>query len=165
MRITYLVRFWAVAVVALAANCAWAGEVSLFTPLGNNTYSFTVKAQSKFTRNTEKLKDQAMDVAEKFCAKEGKQLKVISVAEDKSVLLVGPFAQITMTFKALDPQGPEVASPTPALAMPPPSVSKASPEIEMLYADMLRLEDLHKRGLLNDAEFERERQKVLARSK
>ncbi len=153
------------AVVALAANCAWAGVVSPFTPLGNNTYSFTVKANNKFTRNTEKLKNQAMDLAEKFCAKEGKQLKVVSVAEDKSFYLVGAFAQVTMTFKALDPQDPQLASSTSASEMPPPAVSKASPETEMLYADMLRLEDLRKRGLLNDAEFEKEKQKVLARSK
>ncbi len=164
MSISNLVRFWSVAAAMVAANCAWAGNASPIAPLGDNTYTLTVKAGNKFTRNTEKLKDQALDLAEKFCAKEGKQLKVVSVAEDKSFYLVGSFAQIKMTFKALDPRDPQLASSTPAPEIPLP-ISKASPETETLYADMLRLEDLRKRGLLNDAEFEKEKQKVLARSK
>ena len=167
-----MVRFWAMAVVALAANCAWAGVASPITPLGNNTYNLTVHAKHMFTRNTGKLKEEAMDVATKFCAKEGKQLKVVSVTEDKSLLLYGRYTEFTMTFKALDPHDPEPVAPaqvqaTPPQAMPPAAITPtaASPETEMLYADMLRLEDLRKRGLLNDAEFEREKQKVLARSK
>ena len=142
----------------VAASSAWAGNASPVTSLGGNTYSVTVKASSKFTRDTDKLKDEAMAAATDFCTKAGKQLKVVSVAEDKSLYFVGPFAQVALTFKALGADDPELA---PAA---PPGVAAPLTTAE-LYADLLKLDDLHKKGILTDAEFETEKKKVLARSK
>jgi len=146
----------------ITAVCAWASDASPIVNLGDNTYRITVKATHKFTRNTEKLKDQAMAAATQFCAKEGRQLKVVSVTADKSNYLVGAFAQTTLTFKALAADDPELVS--TAVVPAKPAVA-ASPATEQLYADLLRLDDLRKKGILNDAEFEAEKQKVLARSK
>jgi len=41
----------------------------------------------------------------------------------------------------------------------------ASPATEQLYSDLIRLDELHKKGILTDAEFETEKKKILSRSK
>ena len=158
----YFGRFWFLLLI-VAANAAWAGDASPIESTGNNVYSVTVKANSKFTRDTQKLKDQAMEVATQFCAKDRKQLKVVSVTEDKSQYLVGPFAKTTITFKALAPGDPELVPPATDASVKP--TVAASPATEQLYADLLRLNELRKTGILTDAEFESEKKKVLDRSK
>ena len=155
-----LLRF---TIMAAVANCAWAVEISPITPGGKDTYSITVKAGNKFSRDTDKLKGQAMEAATKFCAKDGKQLKVLSVTEDKSMYLVGPYAQVTLTFKALSPGDLELAPPQGEVVAKP--AVPASPATEQLYADIMRLGELRKQGFLTDAEFEVEKKKILDRSK
>ncbi len=162
MRTTRFVRCLLVLAALVAATGVWAADASPIVSLGDNTYHITVKAHHKFTRNTEKLKDQAMAAATQFCAKEGRQLKVVSVTADKSNYLVGDFAQTTLTFKALAPADPELV---PAAMVPEKPAAAASPATEQLYADLIRLDELRKKGILNEAEFEAEKQKVLARSK
>jgi hypothetical protein len=158
----FLGRFFLMFAVVLAANSAWAGTASPVASLGGNTYSITVKANNKFTRNTDKLKDEAVAAATEFCTKAGKQLKVVSVAEDKSLLLVGPYAQVALTFKALGPDDPELAAPADAPVKPAVTAPLTTDE---LYASLMKLDDLRKKGLLTDAEFDAEKKKLLARSK
>ena len=146
----------------VAANSAWAGDASPIESIGNNVYSLTIKAHNKFTRDTQKLKDQAMEMATQFCTKDGKQLKVVSVTEDKSQYLVGPYAQATLTFKALAPGDPELVPAGEALMKP---AVPASPATEQLYADLLRLDELRKKGILTDAEFDVEKKRILDRTK
>ena len=158
---SFLFRF---TIMAAVANCARAVEISAVTPGEKDTYSITAKAGSKFSLDTDKLKGQAMEAAAKFCAKEGKQLKVLSVTEDKSIYLVGPFARVTLVFKALNPGELELAPPPGEVVATKPAVP-ASPATEQLYADITDLNELRKQGLLSDAEFEVEKKKVLDRSK
>lgn len=151
-------------IVAAAVNCAWAAsDVSPIKPLGNGTYSITVSSRNLFSRDTEALKARALQEATQFCAKDGKKPKIISVSADKSLFLVGDFTQATLTFKALDVGDPELASQQTTLAGP--LAVPASPATEQLYSDLIRLDDLHKKGILTDAEFEAEKKKILSRSK
>ena len=147
-------------VAMVAANCAWAGDTPPVVPVGDNTYSITVKATHKFTRNTEKLKDQAMEAARQFCATEGKQLKVVSVKEDKSMYLVGGYAQATLTFKALSQGDPELAGPAVAAVQPKPPLPMNA---DLLTSELTKLDDLRKKGLLTDEEFAAAKKKLLER--
>lgn len=142
----------------LAVTSAWAANILPVTPAADGTYSITAKATHKFTRNTEKLTEQAMKAAEKFCAKDGKTLKVLSVKEDKKQYLVGDFAQITLTFKALAAGDAELAPATAAA----PAIAKPMTTDE-LGAELTKLDDLRKKGLLTDGEFETLKQKLLSR--
>ena len=142
----------------LAANCVRADDAPRIVPLGGNDYSITVKATHKFTRNTQKLKDQAMEAATQFCAREGKQLKVVSVKEDKSFYLVGGFAQVTLTFKALSPGDPELVVETENHPKPPPAMTA-----DLLTTELTKLDDLRKKGLLTDEEFTAAKKKLLDR--
>lgn len=139
------------------AKLAWAANILPIMPANDGTYHVTVKAQHKFTRNTDKLKDEAMAAATEFCAKEGKQLKIVSVTEDKSQYLVGRFAEVTLTFKALAPGDPELAPATTVAPAPRPMTT------DELQTELTKLDELRKKGLLTDAEFDALKQKVLSR--
>ena len=142
----------------LVANFAWAGDPPQVVPLGGNDYTITVKATHKFTRNTQKLKDQAIEAATQFCAKEGKALKVVTVKEDKSFYMVGDFAQVTLTFKALSPGDPELAPVTADHPRPPPAINA-----DILTSELTKLDDLRKKGILTDEEFTAAKKRLLDR--
>lgn len=166
----YPVRLLLALFLALSVLTARAETISQVTSLGSDTYAVTATATHKFTRNTDKLKAAGIEAATQFCAKEGKQFQLVSAEENKSMYLVGAMAATTITFKALPPGAPAaVASATAASApatsaavsAPPP----ASPEVDQFSADMLKLDDLHKRGILTDEEFASAKKKVLDRLK
>ncbi|HTL66164.1 MAG TPA: SHOCT domain-containing protein [Lacunisphaera sp.] len=161
-----LVRIGMMIGALLAGLQARASEISPVTSLGDNTYTLTVKASTKFTRNTTKLKNLGIEAAKDFCAKEGKQFKLVSADEDKQMYLVGPMAKVVLTFKALNAGDPELAGASTAAA--PPMVAAAPPPPPRITTDELRdeltkLDDLRKKGLLTDAEFDALKQKLLSR--
>lgn len=145
----------------LSAHLVWAADVLPVVPAGDGTYKITAKATHKFTRNTRKLEEAAMAAATEFCAKEGKQLKVVSVDGHKSQYLVGGFAQVTLTFKALDAGDAGLA---PAAAAPAPDVAPPTPmNVDQLQSELTKLDEMRTKGLLTDAEFETLKQKLLSR--
>lgn len=152
-----------VLVLALASVGRAADNPPQIATLGDNTYSVTVSASHKFTRDTGKLLTKATAAASEFCAKQGKQLKIVSVNEKKSMFLVGNMPAATVTFKALDLTDPELSRPAPFAAE---EGKAATPDTnEVLYANLLRLDDLHKKGILNDEEFAAAKKKELERSR
>ncbi len=154
---SHLRRLFHLAMLAIA-NVTWAANVLPVTPAEDGSYAVTAKATHKFTRNTDKLKEQAMKAAADFCAKDGKSLKVISWKEDKNQYLVGDFAQVTLAFKALASGDAEL---TPVqTAAPVPAKPMTTDE---LGAELTKLDDLRKKGLLTDAEFDALKQKLLNR--
>lgn len=142
--------------------------------LADGSYAVTREARNAFERDTDKLTEAATAAAVAFCAEKGKQLKLVSVTIDKPWITTG-YVKATVVFKALDAGDPQLADTTPvpvinarkktvtaaaAVAAPAP----ASP-VNDLYSDLLKLDDLHKRGILTDEEFQEEKKKVLSRSK
>ena len=126
--------------------------------LGNNTYSITVSAKNKFTRNTQKLKTQAMETATQFCAQAGKQFKLVSVDESKSMYLVGDMASTKITFKALEARSPELAATTTESPALQPATVRATPT-DSLYSELIKLDELRKKGILTDDEFAAEKRR------
>ena len=132
--------------------------------LGGNTYAITCEAKTAFNRNIEKLKTEARAAAAKYCADQGKQLKVISFVEEKPGYTLGYF-KAKIIFKALEagdadltaPETPVVtaASATTVSGAPLPAVSGD------FYSEMLKLDDLRKRGILTEKEFEQQKKKLL----
>ena len=144
--------------------------------MGNNTYSITRVARHALDRDIDALKAQAMEDATKFCAARGKQLKVVSVKEEKPWISLGYF-KATIVFKALNAGDPELTaqptymapSPQPVYMAPsPPPAPAAAPEKLVttgdLYNALMQLDDLRKKGILTDEEFQSEKQKILKRS-
>jgi hypothetical protein len=70
--------------------------------------------------------------------------------------LMGDFARVTLTFKALDAAAMEPA----ATAVPPAPKHLTTDELE---AELTKLDAMRKKGLLSDAEFDALKQKLLSR--
>ena len=153
LRLILLVAF------VLSAGSAWAQSEPKFESLGDDTYTVGVHATHKFTRNTKKLEALATKAAEEFCAKDGKVMKLVSTDDKRGMYGVGGFAYATVTFKALDPADAGLAKPDA------PHANAAQPAPSSLYTELLNLDDLRKRGILTQEEFDSEKKKVLARSK
>jgi hypothetical protein len=153
--------------------------------VGDGTYSVTRAAKTGFTLHTEKLKAQAMDEATRFCADQGKQLKVVNVTEVRPPFFLRDIAKVTVVFKALDAGDPELKSPstptivtegaTPYTTITQPApvavVERPAPVVERpvttdeLYGELTKLDELRKKGILTDDEFQAEKKKILNRSK
>ena len=127
-------------------------------PLGNNTFSITRQASSGFARDTEQLKSDVREEATNYCAAQGKQLKIESLTAKKPMFAMG-YASAKIVFKALDANAPELVAPTPGS-----TISEKLTPTGNLYNDLLKLDELRKRGILTEEEFQSEKKKALSRS-
>jgi len=145
---------------------ALAGTTLHTTELGDNTYQIVCKATSAFTRDVEAMKAEAQAAAEQYCTVHGKQIKVISLTAQKPFFSTG-YASATITFKAYNAGDPALTAPVaapgtvaaPAAPPPPPPMTTTD-----LYNDLLKLDDLRKRGILTEEEFQAEKKKLLSHS-
>ncbi|HWA86112.1 MAG TPA: SHOCT domain-containing protein [Opitutus sp.] len=170
MKTSRLLPLGIVAGLLLVAN-AMPASVARFETLGDNTYTCTREASTSFDRNVDQLTAEAKEDAAKFCATKGKQPKVISIAVHKAWPTLG-FSRATVTFKALEAGDSELADNTPVPVVTegrkPRKAVEAGPveaPVDELYNGLLKLDELRKRGLLTDEEFQSEKKKLLNRSK
>ncbi len=149
--------------------------------MGDNTFSITRQAHNGFDHDMERLRAEAQEDAQLYCAAHGKQLKIVTFSEDKPYYTLG-YATAKIVFKALDANDPELtAAPAPAGGTMPASTASYTQSGGQntqtytptyttnggfdLYTELNKLDDLRKRGLLTDKEFEKEKKKLLKRSK
>jgi Short C-terminal domain len=156
---------FSVAVLALASS-AFASAPLAPVSLGDNTWSITREAGSAFNRDVDKLKAEATDAATKFCADQGKQMKLISLTGKLPMFSLG-YANAKIVFKALNPGDPELAAPAtvqgaPAQVVYAPVEKRLT--TDELYDELVKLDDLRKKGILTDDEFQAEKKKLLSRS-
>lgn len=157
-------------ILGLSALTSQAKEQDGIVSLGHDTYAATRTASTGWTRNTDKLKAQALEDAAAYCAKLNKELKVLETKTDHpSVPLMG-MAYAKVVFKALDANDPELHTPVVATssngemqvaAVAPPQKS----ETAQFYEDLMLLDDLRTRGLLTEEEFQARKKKLLDGSK
>jgi hypothetical protein len=152
------------------ANTASA-SVAKFEALGDETYACTREASTSFDRNVDQLAAEAKEDAVKFCVSKGKEAKIISIVVHKAWPTLG-FSKATVKFAALQPGDPELADKTPVAIVtegrkPKKSVEAGAIEapVDELYNGLMKLDELRKRGLLTDEEFQAEKKKLLNRSK
>jgi hypothetical protein len=140
-------------------SSAFAGSTKVLS-MGDNTYSVTREAPHTFNRDTDALKAAAMQEAEKFCQEQGKQLKVVNWSIYRPRFISG-YASAKLVFKTLNPGDSELTS-EPA---PLPSSGAIAAGSNDLYSELLKLDDLRKKGILSDKEFESEKKKALKRAR
>jgi len=174
MRSLPLIRLLLSSALFLALSLgAWA-SVSKRETLGDNTYAITRIATSGFDRDVAKFRQEAEQDAAAFCASQDKVLKIVSVSTDRPHF-GGGFASARIVFKALSPGEAALAAAEPAVApaapgaVPAPAVAAPASTLPTyagdLYTEILKLDDLRKRGLLSDKEFEQQKKKLLKKSK
>jgi hypothetical protein len=166
----FLTSFTFLTLVGCASN---SGVVAM----GNNTFMVTRQAATGFS-GSGTLKAEALQEAAKFCESQGKQLKVLAITEAKPPYILANFPKAEIVFKALDASDPELKNQTPIdpsgiqLKVGERPVARTTIEINEkhltgsdLYAELAKVDELRKKGILTDAEFEAEKKKILSRSK
>lgn len=145
------------------------GDVDIGRPVdqGDGTLAITVEAKTAFNRDVDAMKVAARVAAAGYCDAQHRQLQVVSLDGKKPWFSTG-FTSATIIFKALDPNSPQLAplpqaspaayGPPPAY-VPPPTIVQSTDD---LYAALTKLDDLRKKGILTDEEFQAEKKKILS---
>jgi hypothetical protein len=151
-------------ICAAFMGCATESRV---VSMGNGNYAITRKATTGFSRDTDGLTAQAKEDALKFCQARGKQLKVVDVVTDKPLFSTG-YASAQVVFRAVDAGDPGLTSePASAAVSETPASAEASdkPAAGSLFTELTKLDELRKKGILSEEEFQAEKKKILSRSK
>ena len=151
------------------SGCANPGIVQL----SPDTYMLARADRGGIFGNTAKLKASVIQDANEFAASMGKV--AIPLGTNETPLYPGHFATFEYQFRVVDKDDPE-AKRTHLVPQPDVVIEKNekidadiktekiksdSPDI---YTDLTKLDDLRKRGIITDAEFEVEKAKILNRS-
>ena len=160
--------FVALLTVALA-GCANPGIVQL----SPDTYLLAREAHGGIFASAAGLKAGVIQDANKFAASQGKVAVPISAKEKPMGNGPAQWASFEYQFRVVDKNDPADRR-TQLVHNPNITIQKmdqdapapvATPEDRKsdLYADLLKLEDLRKRGLLTESEFEAQKKKLLER--
>ncbi len=161
-----LPRLFAVLFVFAASVTAWASRTKM-EPMGNSTFAITRTATTGFDRDVAALKQEAEKDAGKYCTDQGKVMKIVTFTSERPHF-GGGYASAKIVFRALDANDPALQEP----AQPAPgAVQDAAAPAGVLptyagdfYSELLKLDDLRKRGLLTDKEFEAQKKKLIKKS-
>lgn len=160
------------AVVMLLTACAAVGAGEKFADViqvAPDTYSISRIDHGGIFGNAGKMKTKVMKEAQEFAESKGKVAVVRHIQE--TPLVVGrSFAEIEYTFWVLDKA--DVDAHREDLHKDPDQVSDQNIKVEIkqdqpaqkkdLYEQLIKLDDLRKRGIITDAEFEQQKQKLLS---
>ena len=152
--------FGRIILIFIAVVSAAFAATTKVVPMGDNTFSVTREAPHTFNRDTDVLKESAMQEAEQFCQAQGKQLKVVTWSVYRPRFISG-YASAKLVFKALNPGEAEPATASASL----PSNAVIAAGSDDLYSELLKLDDLRKKGILSEKEFEAEKKKALKRER
>jgi hypothetical protein len=153
------------AALSLLACTALAAAVPAVVSLGSNTFSITRQANNGFDRDTDRMKEEALHDAEAYCASLGKQMKLISATAEKPKLIFTGYTKAKVVFKALDANDPELHAPLNAgNGSNGGEGAVARSGTDSLYNDLMKLDDLRKKGILTEEEFQAQKKKVLERN-
>jgi len=137
-------------------------------PIGRDTFVVSRQASTGFS-GLGTLKTEAFEEASEYCEELGKSLQVVSASESKPPYVLGNFPKAEVQFMCLDAQDAELSRPK--------SIKEADSTIEVkkdirikdesakpnsIYSRLVELDDLRKRGILTDAEFDVQKQKLLS---
>ena len=161
------VRLLVLAVSLVVANSAMASKAPEVTQTGDKTYTIEKQAKTGFNRDVDEMKDSVLKQATAFCTEKRKQIRVLSLTGSKPKLMFTGYTKATIVFQALDADDPELHMPVPAVAADgtPVAAPVAATPTDELYNELTKLDDLRKRGILTDDEFQAQKKKVLDRSK
>lgn len=151
-------RFHALALAAALATAAFGSEVVQLSP---DTYLITGNSHAGIFANPSKLKMSVIREANTFAQSQGKIAIPLSL---KEIPAGGPghWPTVEYQFRVVDKGDPEAKR---TALVPGAARSADAPPAPDLYAELTKLEDLRKRGILTDAEFAAQKAKLLNASK
>ena len=154
-----------IAGVIFLAGCASNSGV---LPIGQDTFMVSRQAATGFS-GSGTLKAEAFQEASQYCAKLGKSLQVISTHEASPPYILGNFPKAEIQFMCLDAKDAELNR--PKLRKEADTVIEIKKDIRTkdesvkpndVYAELIKLDDLRKKGIISEAEFEAQKKKLLS---
>ncbi len=153
--------------VALLAGCSNPGIVQV----SPDTYLLAREAHGGIFASSTALKAGVIQDANAFAESQGKVAIPISAKEKPMGNGPAQWASFEYQFRVVEKDDPAVRR-TQLVHNPNVVIQKADPDdvsprqvdksgTKDLYSELLKLEDLKKRGLLNDAEFDTQKKKLL----
>jgi hypothetical protein len=151
------------AVVFLAGCASNSGVITI----GQDTFMVSRQAATGFS-GSGTLKAEALQEASQYCTKLGKSLQVVSTNEASPPYILGNFPKAEIQFMCLDAKDAELNR--PKLRKEADSVIEIKKEIHTkdesikpndVYAELIKLDDLRKKGIITDAEFDVQKKNLL----
>lgn len=155
--------------IALAAillvGCASNSGV---TSIGKDTFLVSRQAATGFS-GSGTLKAEAFQEATQYCERLGKSLQVVNTHEAAPPYIFGNFPKAEIQFMCLDSRDVELGR--PKLRKEADSVIQIKSDVRGrndpakatdLYAELVKLDDLRKRGIITDTEFESQKKRILS---
>lgn len=156
------------AVVIVLAGCANPGVVQV----SPDTYMLSREDHAGIFGSASALKAGVISDANAFAAGQGKVAIPIS-AHETPIGVMAKWAKFEYQFRVVDKNDPEVrrTSLVPRADVVIEKTEKISADIRTkdesakskdVYAELIKLDDLRKRGILTEAEFEAQKKKLLS---
>jgi hypothetical protein len=151
--------------ILAVGGCATAPAV----PMGNDTYMISQTSAGGVFRSMSSLKTSVIERANAFAASKGKVS--IPLASKESPAYPGHMPNFEYQFRLVDKNDPRAEGgallprPDMVVEMHQPASGaqgNAPPKTADVYTELLKLDDLRKRGIISDSEFETQKQKILS---
>jgi hypothetical protein len=152
--------------------CAVSGCVSNpgIVEMSPGTYLLSRQDKAGIFGNASAMHAAVIEEANKFAASKGKV--AIPITTNETPMWPGHFATFDYQFRLVDPNSPEAVS-TPMIQRPDVVVqqtekktvdvhSTTAPTLPDVYTELLKLDDLRKKGIITEDEFQAQKAKLLA---
>ena len=148
-------------------GCANPGIVKL----SDDTYMLSRTDKGGVFGNASAMKADVIREANEFAERQGKVAVPVTLTE--SPMYIGHFASVDYQFRVVDKFDPAARGGTlvPRANVVIEKTEKTSVDVKTkdqtehrksVYDELIKLDDLHKRGILSDAEFEAQKKKLLS---
>lgn len=128
--------------------------------LSPDTYRLAKDDHAGIFGNRHSLGADVIKEANAFAEKQGKLAIPVSV-EDKPVGVLGNWASFSYTFRLVDKDDPAAKEIRPFTSYSDVITRDGTAKNPDLYTELTKLDELRKKGLITDAEFEAQKQKLL----
>jgi hypothetical protein len=137
-------------------------------PIGQDTFMVSRQAATGFS-GSGTLKAEAFQEASQYCERLGKSLQVVSTHEASPPYILANFPKAEIQFMCLDAKDAELNR--PKLRKEADTVIEVKKDIRTkdepakhkdVYAELIKLDDLRKKGIISEAEFAEQKKKLLS---
>ncbi|MFH1201865.1 MAG: SHOCT domain-containing protein [Candidatus Omnitrophota bacterium] len=164
-------------VLLLCSGLCGCAANSGVVPIGQDTFMVSRQAATGFS-GSGTLKAKALQEASQFCEKQGKKLQVVSTSEASPPYILTNFPKAEVQFMCLDVNDPQFQrtrlEKSPDMVIKRDDTVKADVDVRTkeesnkspdLYTELVKLEDLRKKNILTEAEFQAQKKLLLEEQK
>ena len=153
------------ACITLVMLCVIGCKDPELVQLSPGVYILTDEDKGGAFGNSAKMKANIIRKANEFAASQGKV--AIPVTTHETPMAFGHFATFEYQFRLVDKDSPEASGLNTLGPMPSVSIQKietkdSTKKTKDVYTELMKLDDLRKKGVITEEEFQTEKKKILA---